>query len=56
MTLERVRRIGITIVLAIGAVAMVLPYYWMFITSIKPLSEIHTYPPHFYVLHPTIKP
>ena len=40
----------------VAALTMLLPYYWMLITSIKPLSEIHTYPPRFYVLHPTLEP
>ena len=35
---------------------MVIPYYWMFLSSIKPPEELHTYPPHFWVLHPTIAP
>jgi len=43
-------------VLGLGALAMILPYYWMFITSIKPPEEIHTYPPRFYVLQPTLEP
>lgn len=43
-------------VLLLGAMAMILPYYWMALTSIKPFDEIHTYPPRFYVQHPTWKP
>lgn len=43
-------------ILGLGALAMILPYYWMFITSIKPPEEIHTYPPRFYVLQPTLEP
>lgn len=39
-----------------GALLMVVPYYWMFITSIKPPEEIHTYPPQFFVKHPTLQP
>ena len=50
------RKALIITVLAAGAIVMLLPYYWMFITSLKPLAEIHTYPPRFYVQHPTLQP
>ncbi len=39
-----------------GALVMVLPYYWMALSSIKPPEELHTYPPRFYVVHPTFRP
>ena len=39
-----------------AAVPMTLPYIWMFLTSIKPLKEIHTYPPSFIVHNPTLEP
>ena len=39
-----------------GALLMVLPYYWMFITSIRPPEEIHAFPPSFVVHHPTLQP
>jgi multiple sugar transport system permease protein len=35
---------------------MAIPYVWMVITSIKPIEEIQSYPPSFYVHHPTIAP
>ena len=53
---DTAKRSIIFALLACGSLVMILPYYWMFITSIKPLNEIHTYPPRFYVLHPTIQP
>lgn len=40
-------------VLTIGALSMAIPYLWMVITSIKPIDEIQSYPPSFYVHHPT---
>lgn len=43
-------------ILTTGALLMVIPYVWMALTSIKPPEELHTYPPQFYVLHPTLKP
>ena len=35
---------------------MALPYVWMFVTSIKPIEEIQSYPPSFVVKHPTLLP
>jgi len=46
----------IVTVLIAGAAAMLLPYYWMAISSVKPPEELHTFPPRFYVLHPTVEP
>jgi len=46
----------IYIALALATFTMLLPYYWMVITSIKPQEEIQTYPPKFYVEKPTIQP
>lgn len=42
--------------LIVGALSMAIPYLWMVITSIKPIEEIQTYPPSFFVRHPTIAP
>ncbi len=50
------RTLLIVAVLTLGAIAMILPYYWMVISSLKPPSELYTYPPRFYVQHPTLKP
>lgn len=38
-----------------GAITIAVPYAWMFVTSIKPLSEIQSYPPSFIVKSPTLK-
>lgn len=43
-------------VLTLGALSMAIPYVWMVITSIKPIEEIQSYPPSFYVHHPTFTP
>jgi len=42
--------------LLLGAVSIAVPYVWMFVTSIKPVQEIQTYPPSFLVKHPTLMP
>lgn len=61
MTLKNIRKPSIVVVLIyiflIAAIlTMLIPYYWMLITSIKPQEEIQTYPPKFSVENPTIKP
>lgn len=50
------KKVLVVIILGFGAVLMILPYYWMIISSLKPPEELYTYPPRFYVLHPTLKP
>ena len=35
---------------------MAIPYVWMIVTSIKPIEEIQTYPPSFFVHNPTVAP
>ncbi len=50
------RRLVLLTILIVGAALMILPYYWMIISSIKPPEELQTYPPRFYVMHPTLKP
>ena len=42
--------------LFLGAISIAIPYVWMFVTSIKPIEEIQSYPPSFIVKHPTILP
>ena len=50
------RTILIVGVLSLGALLMILPYYWMVISSIKPPEELFAFPPRFYVERPTFKP
>jgi ABC-type glycerol-3-phosphate transport system permease component len=40
--------------LFIGAVSIAVPYIWMFVTSVKPIEEVQSYPPSFVVNHPTL--
>jgi ABC-type glycerol-3-phosphate transport system permease component len=40
--------------LLLGAISTAIPYVWMFVTSIKPVQEIQSYPPSFLVKHPTL--
>ena len=47
---------AIYVFLFLGAVSVAIPYIWMFVTSIKPVSEIQSYPPSFMVKHPTLQP
>ena len=50
------RTVLIVGVLSLGALLMILPYYWMVISSIKPPEELFAFPPRFYVERPTFKP
>ena len=42
--------------LSFVAISIAIPYVWMFVTSVKPIDEIQSYPPSFLVRHPTILP
>ena len=46
----------IVAILVAGALLMIIPYYWMAISSLKPPVELYTYPPRFYVKQPTLDP
>jgi ABC-type glycerol-3-phosphate transport system permease component len=52
---NRTWKIILYVVLIAGASIMIIPFLWMIVTSFKPLSEIHAYPPSFIVRHPTLK-
>lgn len=43
------------LLLTAGALLMVAPFFWMIITSLKPRAEILSYPPSFWVHHPTLE-
>lgn len=55
-THNRVINIIIYTFLTLGALTMVIPYAWMLVTSFKPIEEIQTYPPSFFIRNPTIEP
>ncbi|MBN1526311.1 MAG: carbohydrate ABC transporter permease [Candidatus Omnitrophica bacterium] len=42
--------------LIFGAISVAIPYAWMFVTSVKPVEEIQSYPPSFIVKNPTLVP
>lgn len=46
-TKERMVKTVSLLILSIGAMAMLLPFFWMISTSLKNLSEVFTYPPEF---------
>lgn len=43
------------LLLAIGAVFMLFPLYWMITGSFKPMSDAMTLPPEWWPLHPTLR-
>lgn len=42
-------------VLIFGSIIMVLPFIWMLSTSLKPPTEVVSWPPRFIPLHPTLE-
>ncbi|MBE6598325.1 MAG: carbohydrate ABC transporter permease [Ruminococcaceae bacterium] len=44
---------GITIMLTLLGIFMFIPMYYTVIQSLKPMDEMFTFPPRFYVQHPT---
>ncbi len=61
MAMRKVKRPSKTIIfiyifLIVATLTMLIPYYWMLITSVKPQEEIQTYPPKLYVKSPTVQP
>lgn len=50
---ESLKIIIMHIVLILGGIAMILPFVWMFVTSIKPSTEVLSWPPSFIPKSPT---
>ncbi|TDE15864.1 carbohydrate ABC transporter permease [Jiangella asiatica] len=46
---------GLTIMTTLLVVACLFPFYWMFVTSIKPEPEIFTKTPHLWTANPTFE-
>lgn len=58
LTTKRVSRSGwgnflVALFLGVLGVFMVLPIYYMVISSLKPINELFYFPPRFYVVNPT---
>ncbi len=51
---QRTANLLIYIFLIAGSFIMIVPFVWMIATSFKPLDEINTYPPSFFIRKPTI--
>lgn len=49
-------RAVVYLLLSVGAIALALPFYYMLITSIKPMTEIAQPDVSFTVAHPTLQP
>jgi multiple sugar transport system permease protein len=52
---SRAPRIVLTIFLVLGALAILFPFVWMLMTSLKPEPEVITYPPHLFPRHFTVQ-
>ena len=46
--MEKVKKILIYTILIIGALIMVLPFFWMVVSSVKTAAEVNTTPPTFW--------
>jgi multiple sugar transport system permease protein len=49
------RRVLLWIVLGLGAVFMVAPFYWTIVTSFKSREEVMLFPPTFWPMKPTLE-
>jgi multiple sugar transport system permease protein len=52
---SRTPRVILTIFLVLGALAILFPFVWMLMTSLKPEAEVITYPPHLFPRHFTLQ-
>ncbi|MBZ0295927.1 MAG: carbohydrate ABC transporter permease [Anaerolineae bacterium] len=50
-----ITRMVVYAILVFWLVISLFPFYWMFISSLKPVEEIFTFPPVFIPLHPTLE-
>jgi ABC-type glycerol-3-phosphate transport system permease component len=50
-----IARVLVYAVLVIWLIISLFPFYWMFVSSFKPVSEIFTFPPVLIPLNPTIE-
>jgi multiple sugar transport system permease protein len=48
------KRILSNTILAIGAVTMLFPFFWMIVSSLKTAAEVNTSPPTFWPANPTL--
>ncbi|MDI3542548.1 MAG: multiple sugar transport system permease protein [Candidatus Atribacteria bacterium] len=51
---ENLKVVIMHIILILGGISMILPFVWMFVTSIKPATEVLSWPPSFIPKSPTL--
>ena len=51
---EKLKIVFMHVLLILGAISMVIPFIWMFVTSVKPSTEILSWPPSFIPKSPTL--
>ena len=49
-----IKRIILYTLLAIGALVMVFPFFWMLLSSVKTAAEVNTMPPTFWPADPVL--
>ncbi len=52
--MKKTSRVIIYVVLGIGAVTMIFPFFWMLVSSLKTAAEVNTTPPTFLPANPTL--
>ena len=50
-----VRRTFLYLIIAMGGILMILPFYWMIITSVSPVTDIVAFPPRWIPSHLTLE-
>ena len=50
-----IKRIILYTLLAIGALVMVFPFFWMLLSSVKTAAEVNTMPPTFWPADPVFE-
>lgn len=50
------KQIALWLLLGIGAVLMIAPFYWMIVTAFKPKTEVLLFPPTWWPHEPTLQP
>ncbi|MCS7220832.1 MAG: carbohydrate ABC transporter permease [Anaerolineae bacterium] len=53
---RQIEKWALWLLLGIGTIAMVAPFYWMIITSFKPKEEVMVFPPTWWPHQPTLRP
>ncbi|MEA4912638.1 MAG: carbohydrate ABC transporter permease [Oscillospiraceae bacterium] len=54
-TAERIKKTVLYVLLGVGALIMIFPFFWMILSSLKTAAEVNSTPPTFWPATPTIE-